>query len=78
MRKKRVAENPERTSVAFTARATEGVHGWSDLNVDKTRLLNHRFPAFARNATSDSSRPQVDIFRRFFRHRIGVGDVAEL
>jgi hypothetical protein len=55
----------------------EGVR-LTDLNLYEARLYQHRPPAFARKAAGDSSSPKVDISYRTLRHRLTVGDIAEL
>jgi hypothetical protein len=47
--------------VALPTGAAKGVHRRPDLDVYKTTLFKHLPPACARQATSDSVGPKVDI-----------------
>ena len=75
---KGIPEYLEESGIGFTASLPESVVGWADLNVDKANLPKHRTPAFTRNATGNSSSPEVDILDRFLRHGFAVGDIAKL
>jgi hypothetical protein len=50
----------------------------TDLNAYESGIYQHRPPAFARKAAGDSGRPKIDIAYRTLRHRLTIGDVAEL
>jgi hypothetical protein len=50
----------------------------TDLNVYEPGVYRHRPPALAQKAASDSSSPKVDIAYRTLRHRLTIGDIAEL
>jgi hypothetical protein len=74
----RVAVNIEEPGLLFTFSFAEGVIRLTDLNLYESYLYQHRPPAFARKATGDSSSPKIDIAYRTLRHRLTVGDIAEL
>ena len=74
----RVSVNIEEPGLLFTSRFPERVIRLTDLNVYEPCIYQHRPPAFARKAAGDSSSPKVDIAYRTLRHRLTVGDVAEL
>ena len=74
----RVSINIEEPGFIFTSRFTEGVIRLTDLDLYEPRLYQHRPPAFARKAAGDSSSPKVDIAYRTLRHRLTVGDIADL
>ena len=54
----------------LTACAAEGVAGGSNLDVDKTGLLEHPLPACTRQAAGDSSGPQIDVTDSRLGHRL--------
>ena len=62
----------------LTACAAEGVAGGSNLDVDKTGLLEHPLPACTRQAAGDSSGPQIDVTDGRLGHRLGICDIGEL
>jgi hypothetical protein len=47
----------ERSCIGFAARSGKRVDRRADPHIDEPGVLHHRFPAFTRNATSDSGRP---------------------
>ena len=74
----RIAVHVERASVLLAAGATEGVDGLTDLDVDEACAFEESLPACARQATGDSTGPQIDVALRFLGHWPPVGDVREL
>ena len=68
----------EEPGLLFTSRFAESVIGLTDLNVDEAAIRQQRPPAFARKAAGDSIGPKIDIAYRALRHRLTVGNVAEL
>ena len=74
----RVSVNIEEPGFLFTSSFTEGVIRLTDLNIYEPDVCQHHPPAFARKAAGDSSSPQIDITYRTFRHRLTIGDIAEL
>jgi hypothetical protein len=78
MSEKRVSINLEEPGLLFSSRFPEGVIRLTDLNVYEPGFCQHCSPAFARKATGNSSSPKVDIAYRALRHRLTIGDIAEL
>ena len=74
----RIAVYFEHPCFPLTASAAEGVAGGPNLDVDKTRLFEHPLPACARQATGDSSSPQIDVTDSRLGHGFGVSDIGEL
>ena len=68
----------EEPGLLFTSSFPEGVVWWADLNIYESYVYQHRAPAFARKAAGDSIGPKIDIAYRALRHRLTVGNVAEL
>jgi len=77
-RQERVSIHIEEPGLLFTSRFPERVMGLTDLNVHESRIDQHRPPAFARKASCDSSSPKIDVAYCALRHRLAIGDVAEL
>ena len=75
---KGIPKNLEEPGIGFTASLPESVVGWANLNVDKANLSKHRTPALTRNATGNSSSPEIDILDRLFGYGFAVGDIAKL
>ena len=75
---KRVSINIEEPCLLLTSRFPESVMWLTDLNLYESCLCQHHPPAFTRKATGDSSRPEIDIAYRALRHRLAIGDIAEL
>ena len=78
MRQECIAVYLEEPGILFPPGFPKGIVRLTDLNVDETCLSHHRPPAFTRKAAGYSSRPQIDISHRSFRHLLAVGDIAEL
>ena len=68
----------ERAGVRFTEGTAEGVDGIADSNVDESGGLEKSVPACTRQATGDSTRPEIDVALGLFGHGHAVGDVGEL
>jgi hypothetical protein len=62
----------------FTFRSGERVDCRADLDVDEPGLFEHLLPTCARQATGDSTGPQVDVALRCFGNGSSCGDVGEL
>jgi hypothetical protein len=73
-----VSINLEKPGLLFSSRFPEGVMRLTDLNVYAPGFYQHYSPAFARKATGDSSSPKVDIAHSALRHRLTIGNIAEL
>ena len=78
MCQERVSINIEEPGLLFPSRVPERVMRLTDLNTYESGIYQHRPPAFARKAAGDSGRPKIDIAYRTLRHRLTIGDVAEL
>ncbi len=74
----RIAVHLERPRSLLTACAAEGVAGGPNLDVDKTRLLEHPLPACARQAAGNSCGPKIDVADSRLGHGLGISDVSEL
>jgi hypothetical protein len=64
--------------VFFASCTCEHIDRRSDLNIDEAGVAHHFSPACTRQATGDSSRPQVNVAHRLFGHLIAVRYVGEL
>jgi len=73
-----VAIDLEQPGFAFAAGATERVDRGSYHNTFEPTFLKHLPPACARQATSNSSRPEIDVADRRFGNRLAVRYVGEL
>ena len=73
-----VSVNIEEPGLLFTSRFAECVVRLTDLNVCKAGVCQHCPPAFARKAAGDSSGPKIDVAYCTLRHRLTIGDIAEL
>ncbi len=62
----------------LTGCTAEGVAGGSNLDVDKTGLLEHPLPACTRQAAGDSSGPQIDVTDSRLGYRLGISDIGKL
>ena len=74
----RVTEDIEGACVPLTLCAGERVYGRADYDVEEPGLLKQVFPTCARQATGDSTGPQIDIALGFYRNGSPGGDVGEL
>lgn len=77
-REKRVAEDLEQPRLALPASTPEGVDRGADFDLNETGFLQYLLPACARQATSNSSRPEIDVADRRFGNRLAVRYVGEL
>ena len=68
----------ECASLLFAFGASEGVDGCSDDDVFESDGLEEGLPACTRQATGDSTSPQVDFPAHLLRHVDAVGNVREL
>lgn len=66
------------SGVSLSAGTTEGVYRFADSDIHESRIGQHLFPACTRQATGDSSRPEIDIVNRGLGDGFAVGDVCEL
>jgi hypothetical protein len=73
-----VAEYGECAGVVLASCTSEHIDRRSNLGVDEARVAHHFSPACTRQATGDSSRPQVDVAHGLFGHIITVRYVGEL
>lgn len=78
MRQKCVAEDFEDPRVGFTPGTVKGIDRLTNLEIHEPAILNQFLPACTRHATSDSSRPQVNVAGGRFGHRFAVGDIGKL
>ena len=74
----RISVNIEEPGLLLTSRFPERIMRLTDLNVYESCIYQHRPPAFARKAAGDSGGPKIDIAYRTLRHRLTIGDIAEL
>jgi hypothetical protein len=74
----RVSVHIEKPGLFFTSRFAECVVRLTDPNVYESGVFEHCPPAFARKAAGDSSGPKIDVAYRTLRHRLTIGDIAEL
>jgi hypothetical protein len=74
----RVAVHTERSGVALAVGTFESVDRATDGDLDKTGCLDQCRPACTRQATGNSTGPEVDLAPGFFRYGFGVGDVGKL
>ena len=74
----RIALHVECSRVSFATSASKRLDSVTDLHIDKSRVLEQRFPACTRQATGDSTSPQVDFPAHLLRHVDAVGNVREL
>ena len=77
-RQEGVTVHVELASLFLTGSATEGVHRRTYLHLFEARLLEHRDPTCARQATGNSTRPQVDLAHCLLGDGPPVGNVGEL
>ena len=75
---KGVAVNLECAGVVLAAGTAERITCWADLNRRKADVLKHLPPACTRQASGDSSGPEVDVLHCRFRNRFAVGDIGIL
>jgi len=73
-----IAIDLEQTRLALPASAAEGINGRADVDLDEPAFFQHIPPACARQATSNSISPKVDVADRRFRHGLSGCDVGEL
>ena len=78
MRQKTIAEDLEKPGIWLTVGIREYVYRRANFNADKAAIFQHLLPACTRQATGNSSGPEIDVADRRFRHRLAVRDVAEL
>ena len=74
----RITVDVELPSLAFPARAAEGIDRRTDPNVDESDLFQHLLPGCARQTTGNSGRPKIDVSDRRFGHRLAIRNVREL
>lgn len=70
--------NVEGTRIPFPCRPAESIYGRTDLDVPKPGFLKHPFPACARQASGDSTRPEINVAHNILGNRLAIGDVGEL
>ena len=73
-----VAINLEASRVLLTPGPAECVGSRPDRHVHKPALFQHRLPVCARQATSNSGCPKIDVADRRFGNRLAVRNVGEL
>jgi hypothetical protein len=74
----RVAVDAKRARVGFAVGALERVDRGTDRDVNETCFFNQCRPACTRQATGNSTRPQIDLTAGFLGNWFGVGNVREL
>ncbi len=74
----RVPVDFECSGVLFAARTAEGVARITDLDIHKADFLEHFPPARTRQASGNSSRPEVDILYSTVRNRVPIRDIRVL
>lgn len=73
-----MAVDAKGSGVALTVSALERVDRVTDGDVDESGFLNQCGPACTRQATGDSTGPQVYFALGLFRHRFAVCNIREL
>ncbi len=73
-----VAIDFEGPGISLSAGTTEGIYRLADSDIHESRIGQHLFPACTRQATGDSSRPEIDIIDRGLGDGFAVGNVCEL
>ena len=66
------------SGVGLPACSTEGVDRFADDHIDKPDVDQHLLPACTRQATGNSTSPQVNLAGRLLGNGESVGDVGEL
>jgi hypothetical protein len=74
----RVAINAKGSSVWLAMSTFERVDWLTDSDVDETGRFDQFCPACTRQATGDSTSPQIDLASCLFRYGLGVRNVGEL
>lgn len=70
--------NGKRSGILFATRTAEHIDRRANLTIDKAGLAQHFAPACTRQATGDSSRPQVNVSNRLLGDFVSVGDIGKL
>ncbi len=73
-----IPEDLKPPRLLLPAGAGEGVPGRPDYDFGESRLFEHQRPACTRQATGDSSGPEIYVTNRLLGHRLAVGDIREL
>jgi len=73
-----IAERPECTGVSLAIGARIRIDRRPELDVDKTRFLDHGYPPCTRQGTSNSTGPQVDVALCPVRNLLADTDVCDL
>ena len=74
----RVTEDVESPRILLSGGAAECINRGADLDTLEARHLHHLLPARTRQATGDSSGPEIDVGDGSLRDRLAVGDIGEL
>ena len=73
-----MAVDVEASGIFFAACSAEGVDGLTDLHIDEANGLEEFLPACARQATGNSTGPEINLASCRFGHRVAIGNVGEL
>src|SRR3989344_4782197 len=74
----RISVHREEPRLFFPSGFPKGVIRRTDLDIDKSDFRQHCAPAFARKPPGISPPQKIDIANRPRRHRLPIGDIAEL
>ena len=77
-RQKRVAIDFKCPRVWLATGTTKRIDGGTSCNGFEARHFEHPLPACARQASGDSSRPEIDVAYRGLRYWFPVGNIREL
>jgi hypothetical protein len=72
------AANVECPGIRLAARPTERVNRFADVDIGEAEFVQHPRPACTRQASGNSTGPQVDLSERLLGDGSAVGDVGEL
>lgn len=78
LRRERVSEDLEAACIDLAGSATENVDSRADAHVQEADVLEHCLPARARQATCNSTGPEIDLPHCGDRDGTPVGYVGEL
>src|SRR4029077_18703620 len=73
----RVAERAELPGALLSASARERVEWICQLDVEEPGAADHRLPPCARQGAGDSTRPEIDVAKRFLRDGAFEADVRD-
>jgi hypothetical protein len=73
-----VAKHFKDTGVGFAPGTFKSIDRFPDLEIHEPTTLNQLLPTCTRQASGNSSSPQVNVTRRRLRYRFAIGDVGKL